>query len=137
MLTSFVNVNGQESRKLNCAALEIVRKAVEKVMEERIKPQMNKSILVVDTPEKCEECKLCKNYKRVQHAWGNPDTYEVHCIGRGNTVMRETIKEYWPDWCPLLDFPEKMVEENRWFSEEYARGFNTCIDEILKGDETE
>lgn len=98
---------------------------------------MNKSILVVDTPEKCEECKLCKNYKRVQHAWGNPNTYEVHCIGRGNTVMRETIKEYRPDWCPLLDFPEKMVEENRWFSEEYARGFNTCIDEILKGDEPE
>lgn len=38
-----------------------------------------------------------------------------------------------PDWCPLMELPQKMAEENRWFSEDYAKGRNDCIDKILKG----
>lgn len=88
---------------------------------------MKKSILVINTPKKCEECDLCKNYKRVQHAWGNPDTYEVHCMGIGNITLKEVPREGVPDWCPLRKIPEKY----KYADTNFERGYNTCIDDII------
>ncbi len=78
---------------------------------------MSKSILVIDTPECCGKC---------------PCFLEVatDCCGVNGKDIDSHGK---PDWCPLKDVPEKMTDENRWYSEDYARGRNTCIDEILKG----
>lgn len=87
---------------------------------------MSKSILVIDTPEACIGCPC--------HF---ADDVMIWCGKERKEILADDIETFKPDWCPLLDLPEKMVEENRWFSEEYARGFNTCIDEILKGDEPE
>lgn len=92
---------------------------------------MSKSILVIDTPDNCKECQLCKNYKIVQHAFGRSNTHEVHCSGINNLVLKETDKSKRPDWCPLKEIPQKLAEENRWFSKDYAVGFNACVDEIL------
>lgn len=88
---------------------------------------MSKSILVIDIPQKCEECQLCKNYMKVSHAWGNPDTYEVYCAGIANKILMEVPKDKKPDWCPLVDIPEKYKA----VSMNFERGYNACIDEIL------
>lgn len=95
---------------------------------------MSKSILVIDTPEGCIRCDCChtKYYDFRERIDGekicgienmNVDDY---CDG---------INLRKPDWCPLRDFPEKKCE-NKYYNE-YERGiidgFNTCIEEILKG----
>lgn len=82
---------------------------------------MSKSILVIDTPENCGQC---------------PCFLEVatDCCGVNGKDIDGRGK---PDWCPLVELPQKMAEENRWFSEDYAKGRNDCIDEILKGDGSE
>lgn len=77
---------------------------------------MSKSILVIDTPENCFKCDLKDGY----------------FCGKTKRWIDEACFPK-PDWCPLRDLPEKMPEENRWFSEDYEKGRNDCIDEILKG----
>lgn len=75
---------------------------------------MSKSILVIDTPEKCDGCVL-------------------HGIMIGKQICNAEIKRVKdenskPDWCPFRDLPEKYEP----VSMDFERGFNTCIDEILK-----
>lgn len=90
---------------------------------------MNKSILVIDTPERCSTCEFLKENKE-----------EYYC-GRLNETdivedyMQSTPKGK-PDWCPLKEIPQKVDEGNKYTDCEYyrAQGYNTCIDEILKGD---
>ena len=86
---------------------------------------MNKSILVIDTPDCCRECPLCSE----DHM-----TYRDYC--------RITDKHIWttekPDWCPLKPLPEKYDMDNTPYNldynEDYERGYNACIDEILECD---
>ena len=73
---------------------------------------MRKSILVIDTPNCCGECEMSGT--GVCRKWNMKD-----------------LKTF-PKDCPLKEVPAKMTEENRWFSKEYAQGYNACIDEILK-----
>ena len=89
---------------------------------------MSKSILVIDTPENCNECELralteCDYDK------------EFYCVANGENVEEFVCSKTKPDWCPLRDLPEKK-EENKYHNN-YERGivdgFNACIDEILKG----
>lgn len=74
---------------------------------------MSKSILVIDTPPCCGECEMSGT--GVCRKWNRKD-------------LRAFPKD-----CPLKEVPAKMPEESRWYSEEYADGWNACIDEILKG----
>lgn len=89
---------------------------------------MNKYVLVIDNPQKCEECQLCKNYIKAHHAWGNSDTYEVHCAGIANRTLMEVPKDKKPDWCPLREIPQKYET----VSMDFERGYNACIDELLE-----
>jgi len=82
---------------------------------------MSKSILVIDTPECCEKCQLC--------SFGNYGT--KRCTASDRSIFLKD-KEHKPVWCPMKETPKKLAEENRWFSKDYAVGFNDCIDEILK-----
>jgi hypothetical protein len=71
---------------------------------------MSKSVLLVDTPEKCEDCKLL-----------------YHCHKYENVIIFNTK----PDWCPLKELPE---HELIWYEDadsDYERGFNACLDIIL------
>lgn len=81
---------------------------------------MSKSILVIDTPESCETCPLFKR---------NIDSIpEDYCFnGLGKREITDLRKK--PDWCPILDLPEKYEP----VSMNFERGFNACIDEILEG----
>lgn len=80
---------------------------------------MSKSILVIDTPECCGKC---------------PCFLEVatDCCGVNGKDIDSHGK---PDWCPLRDLPKERDENNTYTDCEYYRvqGYNSCIDEILKG----
>lgn len=95
---------------------------------------MSKSILVIDTPECCDYCPVGRIFGMAG---------QVECMeGKGIRVNNNgrTI----PDWCPLLDLPEKKPKVkyqgngcfgiNEEMKNSFNMGFNSCIDEILKGD---
>ena len=35
------------------------------------------------------------------------------------------------DGCPLKPMPHSKQMENRWFSDDYSKGWNDCLEEIL------
>ena len=93
---------------------------------------MNKGILVMDTAGCCGDCK-CSYIEK--STW--------ICLARdGEEIGKDGIK---PDWCPLRELPQKKEIMGMVGSftikdaEERARreGWNACIDEILKGGNTD
>lgn len=87
---------------------------------------MNKSILLLDTPNTCEDCDLL---------------WHCHKYDDGLVI---NIK---PDWCPLKPVPEKISDfddivkaesENAYefgicmYNRGLNRGYNSCIERILK-----
>lgn len=80
---------------------------------------MSKSILVIDTPENCVKC-ILYHYPSCRC-----------CItGRFQNNISEDFK---PDWCPLRNLPEKANHPDYCDNGRYDKGWNDCIDEILKG----
>lgn len=81
---------------------------------------MSKSVLVIDTPEKCDSCDLCCI------------TFYPFCKVNARDIIDLNIV---PDWCPLKPLPEKKsttapvsnyeVQKNL-----FAAGWNACINEI-------
>ena len=83
---------------------------------------MSKSILVIDAPmQVCQKCKLCYECE-------NDDCM---CAGTGK-IIPDGEK---PDWCSLRDFPDKKdIEPGKTIIRaSQHKGWNMCIDEILKG----
>ena len=94
---------------------------------------MSKSILVIDTPENCDECKLIRSH--FDHGYG----WIKECIGSGENdciVFNKKLEDY----CPLKHLPQKkvpMFNPNDCDIEEEIKiiheieGYNRCINEIL------
>ena len=92
---------------------------------------MAKAVLVMDMPEQvCQKCALCYETE-------NDDEYLCCATGK---LLPDGEK---PDWCPLRELPEKKEEfellecegsmEEVWeFPSLKNKGFNACLDEILK-----
>ena len=92
---------------------------------------MAKAVLVMDMPEQvCQKCTLC-------YETDNDDEYLCCATGK---LLPDGEK---PDWCPLRELPEKKEEfellecegsmEKVWeFQSLKNKGFNACLDEILK-----
>lgn len=87
---------------------------------------MNKSVLVIDTPENCGKCKFISEF------W---------C--RAMNGRRVPNDDVIPNWCPLKPLPEKMkltgVYNREYFQSNgkmpsYKIGWNDCIDKITGGD---
>ena len=79
-----------------------------------------KAVLVIDMPRNC---------------WGCPCN-EVDSDGMSwcNALVKNTIHsnvERQP-WCPLRLLPHSKQMENRWFSDDYSKGWNDCLEEIKK-----
>lgn len=77
----------------------------------------SKSILVIDTPKNCAECKL------------------MYLQGIGESICNAVDWERRPSWCPLKDLPSKMIPEmvmGNKFAEGCVQGWNDCIEEITK-----
>lgn len=90
---------------------------------------MSKSILVIDTSDNCCDCP-CRHM--AQYLCGED---ELLCGAKSDeTIWNEKEK---PDWCPLRDLPGKANHPNYCDNGRYDKGWNDCIDEILKGDGVE
>lgn len=97
---------------------------------------MKKSVFVMDTPEMCMGCPF---------AWP-ADDYSYICIiaedkdGDFKAINYDLYAVKVEDWCPLRPLPEKReyinpvsnIEANKNI---IAVGWNTCIDEIIGGEE--
>ena len=74
---------------------------------------MAKAVLVMDMPENCFKCKL--------QNWANCKiTNKCHVGGCR------------PDWCPLRELPEKANHPAYCDNGRFDKGWNACLDEILK-----
>lgn len=83
---------------------------------------MGKSILLIDTPEKCCECFFL-------------DAERECCLAKDDLPMfcEECSKDK-PDWCPLIPMPKKNEEDYiTEFGNSYQDGWNNCIKKILDG----
>lgn len=80
---------------------------------------MSKSVLVIETPEKCDLCMYI-------------GTFHSFCKINCRDIKDTSVK---PDWCPLKPLPEEK-EEEYWRSKlslAWIRGWNTCISKIKGG----
>lgn len=81
---------------------------------------MSKSVLVIDTPKKCDSCMYV-------------GTFHSFCKINCRDIKDTSVK---PDWCPLKPLPEKFDNEKDRklgdFEPLFKIGWNACIDEITK-----
>lgn len=103
---------------------------------------MSKSVLVIDTPENCLDCRFC---------YESDEGVEACCSisddDKDASLMKKIDCEYGycqgkPDWCPLKPLPEKKsttapvsnyeVQKNL-----FAAGWNNCIDKITGGGDSD
>ena len=80
---------------------------------------MSKSVLVIDTPGNCGKCKFISGF------W---------C--RAMNDRRVPNNDAIPNWCPLMDLPEKDNGDypSNTFDAGFAEGRTECIDEITGGE---
>ena len=83
---------------------------------------MKKAILVIDMPKCCNQCPICATYQQ-----GSSSVREYWCPIDGNDV--EPLSK--PSWCPLKELPQRDREYD-WYEHERERGWNDCINEILR-----
>lgn len=92
-------------------------------------------LLVIDTPEHgCVSCLIDRNHSNSLETC-------IYCPIAGKSALDEKA-EIIPDWCPLMDLPEKMkvtgIYNGEYFKAggklpSYKIGWNDCIDEITGG----
>lgn len=91
---------------------------------------MNKSVLVMDTPEKgCISCLIGRNQSNCLETC-------IYCPIVEKVALDEEAEKI-PDWCPLRPLPEKMAiprGARNVDGLEYAAGYNTCVNEITGGE---
>lgn len=93
---------------------------------------MRKSVLVIDTPEKCLDCKFCYELDE-----GVEACCSISDDDKDTSLMKKIDCEYGycqgkPDWCPLNPLPEEDCENHypdEW-EDGYADGWNDCLKEI-------
>lgn len=80
---------------------------------------MNKSVLVIDTPENCYSCYL----RKLIRDW-------PYCAEKLQRIKDTSTK---PDWCPLKPLPKyKSMEKPGEYEYGKMHGWNRCIDAITK-----
>lgn len=81
---------------------------------------MDKAILVVDMPDYCSECILCRK------------DYFGHdiCIA----VVEHIFAPARPEWCPLKPVPEPKLIWHDDDRDDWERGYNECLSEIVGDD---
>ena len=78
---------------------------------------MAKAVLVMDMPENCEDCPAMRIV----------NGYYI-CQAKRNLNRSEKR----PDWCPLRELPERANHPEHWDNGRFDKGWNACLDEILK-----
>lgn len=81
---------------------------------------MDKAVLVMDMPDSCKMCRLCKldmigDYK---------------CVADGRYLADVNVEYYKPVRCPLRNLPEKLKYGEDIFNGN-VKGWNDCLKAIL------
>ncbi len=85
---------------------------------------MSKGMIVVDMPEKCCNCRM---------GFENEYYDQFECYFKpGEEIKPDDGK---PDWCPVRPLPERAYHENYCDNGRYDKGWNDCLNKILKEDE--
>ena len=84
---------------------------------------MAKAVLVMDMPESCVGCNFL-----YCNADAGIDSCQAMKVSR--IVDSETYER--PDWCPLRELPEKVNHPAYCDNGRFDKGWNACLDEILK-----
>ena len=80
---------------------------------------MSKGIIVLNNiPENCVSCRLS-----ILSAYG----------GKFCKVVKEYTYTDKPDWCPIKPVPDRACHEEYWDNGRYDKGWNECLEAILKG----
>ena len=87
---------------------------------------MSKGIVLVDIPEYCDRCpfEVCGGDKYYCNI------YESLTFAMQATPL--TDRQIKPDWCPIKPMPERVNHENYCDGGRYDKGWNECLDELLK-----
>ena len=90
---------------------------------------MSKSVLVIDTPENCLDCKFCYELDE-----GVEACCSISDDDKDTSLMKKINYEYGycqgkPDWCPLKELPNKK----NWgeIFNGNVKGWNDCLKEII------
>ena len=79
---------------------------------------MSKGIIVVDIPDKCDGCEMCGTL-----------IGKVICVA---TIKKINDINARPEWCPIRPMPERAFHEDYCDNGRYDKGWNECLDELLK-----
>lgn len=92
---------------------------------------MAKAVLVMDMPESCDMCDFADDTQPPRYG-----EQTLYCIAPG---IGDDVTDYIacrPDWCPLRELPEKILELKSGYKDLNTSirrvGWNACLDEILK-----
>lgn len=99
---------------------------------------MSKSVLVIDTPENCVDCIFCQEFNTRSREYAY--CYAVNGDSENDMKLINCVYGYRqskPDWCPLMDLPEKkeyIVPNDNVESQKdiIAVGWNACLREITE-----
>lgn len=86
---------------------------------------MAKAVLVMDMPETCKDCS-CKYPSYKDYA-----LYDCAITGKTIPIDGGRYGEK-PNWCPLRELPEKANHPDYCDNGRFDKGWNACLDEILK-----
>ena len=80
-----------------------------------------KSILIIDTPKCCFDC---RSFRESIVDTCFPIDRDIHDEEGGFDEGGNR-----PLWCPLRPLPHKLQAD--WYTDGYKEGFNACLDEIV------
>lgn len=82
---------------------------------------MNKSIVILETPNRCFDCPCYKGYVR-----------HDECEILEKELIDENLWHQRPDWCPLFSIPKKRKSSYDWdeYEDGWDDGWNSCVDYI-------
>ena len=87
---------------------------------------MSKGIVLVDIPEYCGRCpfEVCGGGKYYCNIYES--------LNFAMQVTPLTDRQIKPDWCPIKPVPERAFHEDYCDNGRYDKGWNECLDELLK-----
>ena len=84
---------------------------------------MSKSILILDTPKSCGDCRFCDYIEPIKHSICTADPARMFKMNVEGAIYSILVDER----CPLRPLPKKKTVDVDVISD---LGWNDCIDEI-------
>ena len=81
-----------------------------------------KAVLVIDMPINCRACPLKTSVDGLLNYCFTGKALHIDTIFANNRLKS----------CPLRPLPHSKQMENRWFSDDYSKGWNDCLKEITE-----